>query len=106
MKSIIVSIAATAGLIMAGSVSAGEMPAGGAAKCGACHAVDQKGVGPSYSDIAKKYKGDNEAVGKIAANITKGGAFGWNQGQMPAKGLGASDAEIKAMSDYIVGLAK
>jgi len=106
MKSIIVSVAAIAGLMMAGTVLAGSMPAEGAAKCGACHAADQKGVGPSYADIAKKYKGDGDAANKLAANIAKGGAFGWNMGQMPAKGMGASDAEVKAMADYIAGLAK
>lgn len=104
MKAIIISMAVSVGLIVAGSVAAGEMPAA-SAKCNVCHTVDKKLVGPSYSDIAKKYKGDKDAASKIAANITKGGAFGWNLGQMPPKGMGASDAEIKAMADYIAGLA-
>lgn len=106
MKSSILSIVAAASLIMAGSSLAADMPAAGKAKCDVCHALDKKAVGPSYMDIAAKYKGDADAAGKIAAGTTKGGAFGWNMGMMPPKGLGANDAEIKAISEYIAGLAK
>ena len=80
MKSIFVSMVATAGLIMAGSTVAAEMPAVGKAKCGACHAVDKKVVGPAFMDVSAKYKGDKDAAGKIAASITKGGSFGWKLG--------------------------
>ena len=78
MKSVIPVIVATASLIMAGSALAADMPAAGKAKCGACHALDKKGMGPSFMDIAGKYKGDKDAVSKIDASITKGGKFGWN----------------------------
>ena len=97
---------AAASLIFAGSALATDMPAAGKAKCGACHAVDKKLMGPSYMDISAKYKGDKDAASKIAANATEGGAFGWKIGKMPPKGMGASEAEIKAMSEYIASLAK
>lgn len=106
MKFLIPSLIATAGLIMMGSAFAAEMPKVGKAKCGACHAVDKKGVGPSYMDIAAKYKGDTDAVSKIIAAVTNGGASGWKMGKMPPKGIGANEAEIKSMSEYIAGLAK
>ena len=106
MKSIIVSMVAAAGLVVAGSALAADMPPEGKAKCGACHAVDKKIVGPAFNDVAAKYKGDKDAASKIAANVTKGGAFGWKLGMMPPKGLGATDAEIKSMSEFIAGLAK
>ena len=106
MKSIIVSMVAAAGLVIAGSTWAADMPAEGKAKCGACHAIDKKVVGPAWKDVAAKYKGDKDAASKIAANVTKGGMFGWKMGSMPAKGMGASDAEIKSLSEFIVGLDK
>ena len=106
MKSIIVSIVAAAGLIVAGSALAADMPAEGKAKCGSCHAVDKKIVGPSFMDVSAKYKGDKNAAHKIAASITTGGVFGWKLGNMPPKGMGANDAEIKSMSEFIAGLAK
>lgn len=106
MKLGIAHIVMAAGLMVAGSAPAVDLPPEGKAKCGACHAVDKKVVGPSFSDIAAKYKGDKEAAGKIAASIAKGGSFGWKLGVMPPKGLGATDAEIKSMAAFIAGLAK
>jgi len=106
MKSVIPRMAAAASLIIAGASLAAEMPAADKAKCGACHAIDKKVVGPSYMEISAKYKGDKDAAGKIAASVAKGGEFGWKLGTMPPKGLGANEAEIKSMSEYIAGLAK
>ena len=106
MKSIIISMIAAAGLVVAGSALAVDLPAVGKAKCGACHAVDKKVVGPKYMDVSLKYKGDKDAVSKIIAHATKGGSFGWKLGVMPPRGLGATDAEIKTMAEFIVGLAK
>jgi cytochrome c len=106
MKSNILSMVAAASLIISGASLAADMPAAGKAKCGACHTIDKKLVGPSFMDISAKYKNDKDAAGKIAANITKGGSFGWKIAAMPAKGLGANEAEIKSMSIFIAGLAK
>jgi len=106
MKSIISCMIATISLTIAWPSLAADMPAFGKAKCGACHAIDKKLMGPSYNDISAKYKGDKDAASKIAENITKGGAFGWKLGNMPPKGIGANEAEIKSISEYIAGLAK
>jgi cytochrome c len=107
MKSAILSIIAATSLVFAGTAFAADLPAAAKTRCGGCHAVDKKVMGPSFNDIAAKYKGDKDAASKIAANITKGGAFGWNAKMpMPPKGMGATDAEIKAMAEYIAGLAK
>jgi cytochrome c len=106
MKSLISCVIVTASLTLAGSTFAAEVPAFAKAKCGTCHALDKKIVGPAYKDIAAKYKGDKDAVSKMVANITKGGAFGWKFAAMPPKGLGASEAEIKTMAEFIAGLAQ
>jgi cytochrome c len=106
MKSVITGMFVATSLIVGGTALAADMPAAGIAKCGACHAVDTKKVGPSYMAIAEKYKGDAGAVDKLEANITKGGKFDWKMGMMPPKGMGASPADIKAMAEYIAGLAK
>ena len=106
MKSLISCFIVTASLTLAGSAFAADLPAFAKAKCGTCHALDKKVIGPAYKDISAKYKGDKDAVGKIVANITKGGAFGWKFGAMPPKGLGASEAEIKTMAEFITGLAE
>lgn len=104
MKQIFINMTVAAALMVAGSAMATDMPAVGKAKCGACHAIDKKVVGPAWNDVAKKYKGDANAVSKIAANITKGGEFGWKMGKMLPRGMGATDAEIKSLSEFIAGL--
>lgn len=106
MKSLLSFVVVTASLTLAGSAFAADIPAFAKAKCSACHALDKKLVGPAYKDISSKYKGDKDAVSKIVANITKGGAFGWKLGAMPPKGMGATDAEIKTMAEFIVGIAQ
>jgi cytochrome c len=105
MKSVLTGVFVAASLIAGGTALAANLPAANA-KCGACHDIDKKKVGPSYMDIAAKYKGDAGAVDKLEANITKGGKFDWKMGMMPPKGMGASPADIKAMAEYIAGLAK
>jgi len=107
MKAITVSMLAAASLIFAGSAMAADVSTIAKTKCGGCHTLDKKAMGPTFMDIAAKYKGDKDAVSKMTANITKGGKFGWNMPMaMPAKGMGASEADIKAMAEYIAGLAK
>lgn len=48
------------------------------AGCFACHAVDHKVVGPSYQDVAKRYKGQKGAAAMLAEKVIKGGAGHWN----------------------------
>ena len=73
MKSIIVSMVAAAGLMVAGSALAAEMP--DLAKknnCTACHALDKKVVGPSFGDISKKCNASANAQGRGV--VTSSGA--------------------------------
>jgi cytochrome c len=45
-----------------------------ASDCSSCHAVDHQVVGPAYNAIAKKYAGQSDAPGKLAAKIRDGGS--------------------------------
>jgi cytochrome c len=44
------------------------------AGCMACHTKDKKVVGPSFKDIAAKYKGQADAPAKLAEKVRKGGS--------------------------------
>lgn len=99
MKPVIAAL--FAGLLISGTAVAADMPQIGKMKCGSCHAIDHKLVGPAWKDVAKKYKGDKDAAARIAASIAKGGSFGWKMGSMPPRGLGATDADIKTLADFI-----
>lgn len=50
--------------------------------CIACHAADKAGVGPSWQDIATRYKDDAEAPTVLAAAVRNGSKGKWG-GQIP-----------------------
>lgn len=74
-----------------------------AKNCLACHATDKKLVGPSYKEIAAKYKADKTAVDKLAAKIMKGGSGVWGPVPMPANPQ-VSEAEAKKLATWILGI--
>jgi cytochrome c len=62
-------------------------------KCMVCHDVDKKKVGPSFKDVAAKYKDDKGADAKLAEKL--------KDGKGHAK-IAASDAEIKAAVQHVL----
>ncbi|HXP83843.1 MAG TPA: c-type cytochrome [Bryobacteraceae bacterium] len=66
-----------------------------ASDCSSCHAVDRQVVGPAYSDVAKRYLGQSDAVEKLAAKVRDGGS-----GMTPHADL--TDAQRKAMVEWIL----
>ena len=71
--------------------------------CLGCHASDRKMVGPSYLEVAGKYRGVKGAEDKLVAHIIKGGAGVWGQIPMPPhKHL--AEADVRAMVRYVLSL--
>ena len=70
--------------------------------CLACHQIDKKSVGPSYKDVAKKYKGQNVAA-KLEEKVKKGGAGVWGQVPM-APNPSVPDADVKKMVSWILAM--
>ena len=73
--------------------------------CLACHQVDKKLVGPSYQEVAAKYKGQADAVATLSAKIKAGGVGVWGQIPMPPNPT-VPDADMTIIVDWILGLAK
>ena len=69
--------------------------------CMACHAVDKKMVGPSYKDVAAKYKGKG-AEATLAAKIKKGGVGAWGNVPMPPNNV--TDAEAASLAKWVMSL--
>lgn len=69
--------------------------------CSSCHAVDKKLVGPSYKDVAAKYKGDPAAEGKLIDKVVKGGSGVWGPVPMPPHPTVPKE-DIKAIVDWIL----
>ncbi|HYR05747.1 MAG TPA: c-type cytochrome [Gallionella sp.] len=106
MKSTIIGMVAAAGLMVAGSALATDMP--DLAKknsCVACHDIDKKKVGPAWMDVSKKYKGDATAKAKLVTKVQKGGSGVWGSMPMPASPK-LSEADAGALVDFVLGLAK
>ncbi|MBI1213467.1 MAG: c-type cytochrome [Alphaproteobacteria bacterium] len=69
--------------------------------CTTCHKPDHKVIGPSYKDIAAKYKGDPDALAKLMKKIKEGGGGVWGAARMPPH-PNISDDDLKAMSEWIL----
>jgi cytochrome c len=69
--------------------------------CFACHTVDKKMVGPSYKDVAAKYRADKEAPAKLAAKVKKGSQGVWGNVPMPPNAA-VPEADVNALVKWIL----
>jgi cytochrome c len=69
--------------------------------CGGCHAADAKLIGPSYHDIAAKYRGDKGAEAKLAAKVKAGGSGVWGAIPMPPNPQ-VKDDDLKKIVTFIL----
>ncbi len=98
------AVVLAAGLLVTGAVraDAGEdlLKKSG---CTACHSIDKKVVGPSYKEVAAKYRTDKGAAAKLADKVKKGGSGAWGPVPMPPNPT-VSDADIKTLVAYVLAL--
>jgi len=69
--------------------------------CLACHAVDSKKIGPSFLQIATKYRGDAGAMPMLLEKVRKGGSGAWGKVMMPPNPA-LADADLQMMIGYIL----
>ena len=68
--------------------------------CIACHGMDNKIVGPSFRDIANKYKDRPDAVNYLSGRIKAGGQGVWGNIPMPPQAL--SETESARLAQWLV----
>ena len=103
-RTLIVTLAALAALTAAPLAGASEAIVK-KARCVACHAVDQKRVGPAYKEVAAKYKGDSKAAALLFDKVRHGGSGNWGQVPMiPHPADKISDDDLKATVAWILAL--
>ncbi len=104
MKATMMTIAAAGALMLAAQANAADPAEALAQKSGclACHSVSQKVLGPSYKDIAAKYKGDKSAEAKLVDKVKKGGSGVWGPIPMPANSPQVKDEDIKTIVQWIL----
>lgn len=69
--------------------------------CTGCHAVDKKLVGPSYQDVAARYKGQKDAAATLVKIVKAGGSGTWGNIPMPPN-AGISEADAKIVIEWIL----
>jgi cytochrome c len=135
MKSIIISMVTAAGLIVAGSAMATDMPAlAKKSGCTACHTIEKKLVGPAWRDVSKAYNKvgatgtavdpkayqESKKVADILKEHGKATPEAWLEEKVAKGGKGnwfkstamipnapkVSEADIKTLVDFILGLEK
>jgi cytochrome c len=71
--------------------------------CFACHMPDRKLVGPSYKEIAAKYKGRADAVAFLSKRVRDGGPGTWGKVPMaPTDAKRLPDADLKTLVTWIL----
>ena len=105
MKAVVVLLAATLAYT-SNAVAADPKAAEALAKnngCFACHAVDKKLVGPSYKDIAAKYRNGKQAEAKLVQKVKAGGKGVWGDVPMPPNAH-VKDEDIRTIVQSILTL--
>jgi cytochrome c len=69
--------------------------------CLNCHAEAKKLVGPSFNDIAAKYKDRKDAAAYLGEKLLKGSSGVWGPVPMPAMPNLAAD-DVKTMTNWIL----
>jgi len=69
--------------------------------CLACHAVDNKVMGPAFAAVRAKYKDDPGAAAHLAASIRNGSTGKWGAIPMPAQAH-VKDEDLKVLVGWIL----
>jgi len=107
MKSIVTILVGAAVAAFAASAHAADPKAAEAlaqaSGCLACHTVDKKLVGPSYKEIANRYRKDKGAEANLIKKVKEGGKGVW--GDIPmTPNAHVKDQDIKAIVQWILSV--
>lgn len=102
----LISLPAIAADISAGFCDSGHLVRGAeiavSKGCLGCHTLENKRVGPSYREIARKYAGDSAASARLAHKIKEGGSGSFGNTAMPPNPV--SDEEAQQLAKWVLSL--
>ena len=105
MKIIFTLLAAAAAATIAAGAHGADAKASEAlattSGCLACHTVDKKLVGPSFKEIADRYRKDKSAEANLMQKVKVGGKGEWGDIPMPPNAH-VKDADIKTLMQWIL----
>lgn len=88
--------------IITGAIAGKNMVESG--DCKTCHKADEKSIGPSFKEVALKYKDDPKANDYLANKIINGGGGVWGETAMSAH-PSISQAEAHQLVEYVMSLS-
>ena len=107
MRIIVTLLADAAAATLAVGARAADAKAGEAlaksSGCLACHAEDKKLVGPSYREIAARYRKDKAAEANLVQKVKAGGKGVWGDIPMPPNAH-VKDADIRTLVQWILSI--
>ena len=72
-----------------------------ASGCMTCHAQDKKLIGPSYKEVAEKYRNDKQGEGKLFQKVKAGGKGVWGETPMPPNAH-LKDDDVKTLVRWVL----
>lgn len=103
MKTLVTCIFVSAGLLAGAGNAFAQEALAKKYNCLACHTTDKKLIGPSYKDVAAKYKGKAGAEATLIAKVKNGGSGAWGQIPMPPN-ASVPDADVKALVKWVLSV--
>ncbi len=73
--------------------------------CKACHVIQGKSVGPSYTEVSRRYKGQPAALPALVRKVISGGAGNWGENLMSAHPQLAPQ-DVEEMVKYMLSLTE
>lgn len=95
------TLALLSGMLVAASAVQASPALAQSKNCLSCHGMDKKLVGPSFKEIAAKYKGKG-MESKLLVKVQKGGTGAWGAVPMPPNKV--TDDEAKQLVRWILSL--
>jgi len=71
--------------------------------CMTCHTIDKKLLGPSYNEVAAKYRADKGAEAALIKKVKAGGQGVWGTTPMPPNAH-VKDEDVKTLVVWILGM--
>jgi cytochrome c len=102
MKQVFAACGAVIALTLGGAAQANEKLAQ-ASGCMVCHGLDKKMIGPSYKDVAAKYRNDKNAQAALIKKVKAGGKGVWGDIPMPPNPH-VKDGDIRTLVVWILGM--
>lgn len=102
MKISLAAAALLSGMMLAGVAHSNEKLAQSSG-CMTCHAIDKKVIGPSYKQVADKYRNAKNAEAELFKKVKAGGKGVWGETPMPPNAH-VKDQDIKTLVHWILSL--